>query len=138
MNSPTIDFDALQTTWIAFDKVAHLRPIRDDAEYDRVVAMMNDLLDIIGDNENHPLAGLLDLVSELVEDYDSEHFALDASEPRDVLRELMEQNNLKQKDLEDIVQQSNLSAILAGKRQISRELAKALAERFGVSVSVFL
>lgn len=50
----------------------------------------------------------------------------------------MEQNKLKQIDLEAIIPQGNLSAILAGKREISRELAKKLAERFNVSVSVFI
>jgi HTH-type transcriptional regulator/antitoxin HigA len=133
-----IDLDALQTTWSAFDRVAHLRPIRDDEAYGRIVVLMNDLIDAVGDNEVHPLAGLLDLVGELVADYEAQHFAIEASEPQEVLQHLMKQNGLRQKDLEDIVPQGNLSAILAGNRQISRAVAKKLAERFNVSVSVFV
>lgn len=138
MKPQTIDLKVLQARWIAFDKVAHLRSIRSDAEYDRVVTLMNRLIDSVGDEENHPLAGLLDLVGELVADYDAKHFAIETSEPREVLRYLIEQNKLKQTELEDIVPQGNLSAILAGKRQISRELAKKLAKRFRVNVSVFV
>ena len=138
MQTPAINIDALQTVWIEFDRVAHVRPIRNDEDYDRVVALMNQLVDVVGDNEKHPLAGLLDLVGNLVADYDDEHFSIQPSEPRETLRFLMEQNHLKQTDLEDIVPQSNLSAILAGKRQISRDVAKKLAERFNVSVSVFV
>lgn len=138
MQTPAINIDALQTVWIEFDRVAHVRPIRNDEDYDRVVALMNQLVDVVGDNEKHPLAGLLDLVGNLVADYDDEHFSIQPSEPRETLRFLMEQNRLKQTDLEDIVPQSNLSAILAGKRQISRDVAKKLAERFNVSVSVFV
>jgi HTH-type transcriptional regulator/antitoxin HigA len=99
---------------------------------------MNGLLDIVGDQEGHALAGLLDLVSELVQDYDAEHYAIEASEPREVLRYLIEQRRLKQSDLAEIVPQSNLSAILAGKRKISATLAGKLARYFNVSPAVFI
>lgn len=134
----SFDIKALQKTWIAFDRVAHLRPIRNDAEYERTVALMNSLLDIVGDDESHPLSGLLDLVSELVEDYDAEHFAIEASEPKEVLRYLIESRGLKQGDLAEVVPQSNLSAILAGKRKISVTLAGKLAKFFNISPAVFV
>jgi HTH-type transcriptional regulator/antitoxin HigA len=132
------DIKALQKTWQAFDRVAHLRPIRNDAEYDRTVALMNHLLDIVGDDEDHALSGLLDLVGELVADYDVEHFAIEASEPREVLRYLIETRGLKQGDLAELVPQGNLSAILAGKRKISATLAGKLAKFFNISAAVFV
>ena len=140
MGGVTEDFDirALQKTWMAFDRVAHLRPIRNDEEYDRTVALMNNLLDIVGDDEHHALSGLLDLVSELVEDYDAGHFVIEASEPREVLRYLIETRGLKQGDLAEVVPQSNLSAILAGKRKISATLAGKLAKFFNISPAVFV
>lgn len=51
-----IDLRTLQNAWAAFDRVAHLRPIRSEAEYDHTVALMNDLLDVVGDKEGHALA----------------------------------------------------------------------------------
>lgn len=60
----------------AFDRVAHLRPIRNDQEYDRTDALVNHLLDVVGDDDEHPLSGLLDLVSELVKNFDAKHFAI--------------------------------------------------------------
>lgn len=134
----TIDIRALQQTWAAFDRVAHLRPIRSEKEYDRTVALMNHLLDAVGDKEEHALAGLLDLVGELVEEYDTNHYAIEASEPREVLRYLIEMRGLKQGDLAEIVPQSNLSAILAGRRKISATLAGKLAKYFNVSPAVFV
>jgi HTH-type transcriptional regulator/antitoxin HigA len=133
-----LDIKTLQKTWAAFDRVAHLRPIRTEAEYDRTVAMMNYVLDVIGDQEDHALSGLLDLVSELVEDYDASHYTIEASEPKEVLRYLIETRGLKQGDLADIVPQSNLSAILAGKRKISATLAGKLARYFNISPAVFV
>jgi HTH-type transcriptional regulator/antitoxin HigA len=134
----TLDIKALQKTWAAFDRVAHLRPIRTEEEYDRTVSLMNYLLDIVGDRENHPLSGLLDLVSELVAEYDSSHYAIEASEPNEVLRYLIELRGLKQGDLAEIVPQSNLSAILAGKRKISATLAGRLGKFFNISPAVFV
>ena len=133
-----LDVKALEKTWAAFDRVAHLRPIRNDVDYERTVALMNGLLDVVGDQEGHALAGLLDLVSELVQDFDADHYAIEASEPREVLRYLIEQRGLKQSDLAQVVPQSNLSAILAGKRKISATLAGKLARYFNVSPALFI
>ncbi len=140
MRATTEAFDVktLQKTWVAFDRIAHLRPIRSEEEYDRIVALMNGFFDVIGDNEDRPLSSLLDLVGELVEDYDGDHFSIEASEPREVLRNLIEMRGLKQEDLADVVAQSNLSAILAGKRKISATLASRLAKCFNVSSAVFV
>ncbi len=134
----TLDIKALQKTWAAFDRIAHLRPIRTEEEYDRTVSLMNYLLDMVGDQEDHALSGLLDLVSELVADYDTNHFAIEASEPNEVLRYLIELRGLKQGDLGEIVPQSNLSAILSGKRKISATLAGKLAKFFNISPAVFV
>ncbi len=134
----TLDIKALQKTWAAFDRIAHLLPIRTEEEYDRTVSLMNYLLDMVGDQEDHALSGLLDLVSELVADYDTNHFAIEASEPNEVLRYLIELRGLKQGDLGEIVPQSNLSAILSGKRKISATLAGKLAKFFNISPAVFV
>ena len=136
--TPSLDVKALQKTWAAFDRVAHLRPIRSQEEYDRTVSLMNYLLDMVGDQEDHALSGLLDLVGELVTDYDTSHYTIEASEPNEVLRYLIELRGLKQSDLAEIVPQSNLSAILAGKRKISATLAGKLARFFNISPAVFV
>lgn len=70
--------------------------------------------------------------------YETSHFAIEPSEPREVLRHLIEVRGLKQGDLADIVAQSNLSAILAGKRKISASLAGKLARFFKISAAVFI
>ena len=134
----SVDINVLQKTWAAFDRVAHLRPIRSEEEYDRTVALMNVLLDMVGDQEDHDLSGLLDLVGELVSDYDTNRYAIESSEPNEVLRYLIELRGLKQSDLAEIVPQGNLSAILAGKRKISATLAGKLGRYFRISPAVFV
>ena len=129
---------AIQTSWQALDAMAHLRPIHDEAGYKRMTALMNSLLDATGDDEDHPLSGLLDLVGDMVSKYEQEHYAIEAAEPKDVLRFLMDARALKQEDLSAVVPQSNLSAILAGKRKISATLAGKLGKFFGISPAVFV
>ena len=132
-----IDISALQVAWQAFDSDAYLRPIRSEADYDRMVALMNALLDVAGDDEDHPLSGLLELAAELVSRYEQEHHAMEAADPKDALRFLMESRGLKQEDLSAAVPQTNLSAILAGKRKISATMAGKLGGFFGISPAVF-
>ena len=100
---------------------------------------MNSLLDVVGDDESHELADLLDLVGGLVEDYESTHHVIPDAAPHEVLRFLLDQHGLKQSDLaSEIGGQSVVSDILSGKRAINARQAKALAARFGVSAVAFL
>jgi len=133
-----IDIHALQSSWQTIDAIAHLRPIYSEDAYDRMVMLMNALLDTAGDDEDHPLSGLLDLVGDLVSRYEQEHYPTTPAEPKDALRFLMEARGLKQEDLLTIVPQSNLSAILAGKRKISAALAGKLGNFFGISPAAFV
>ena len=107
-------------------------------EYDRMVQLKNFLLDVTGENEEHTLSGLLDLVSDLVSRYEQTHYTIDRAEPRDILQSLINARGLNQDDLAEIVHQSNLSAILAGKRNISASLASKLGKFFGISPAVFV
>jgi HTH-type transcriptional regulator / antitoxin HigA len=141
MNAFAIDTKAITATWEAFQSALPfpLKPITSKAQYDRTVRLMNELLDQVGDNENHRLAFLLNTVGQLVDDYESTQVELPDATPAQTLRFLMDQNDLKQTDLaNEIGAQSVVSAILAGKREINGRQAKALAFRFAVKADVFL
>jgi HTH-type transcriptional regulator/antitoxin HigA len=132
------DISAIQSTWTAFDTMVHLRPIRSEADYDQMLALMNSLLDVVGEDEDHALAGLLELVGDIVSKYERLNYAIDSAPPCDSLRFLIEARGLKQTDLSTILPQSNLSAILSGKRKISARLAGKLGEFFDVSPAIFI
>lgn len=136
--SPSLDIQALQTSWMAFDSMAHVRPIHTEADFERMVELMNSLLADVGDNEDHPISSLLDLVSDLVSRYEQLHHAIAPAQPKDTLRFLMDARGLKQEALSSLVAQSNLSAILAGKRKISATLAGKLGKFFGINATAFL
>ena len=120
------------------ENFAHLPPIHSEADYDRMVALMNALLDVAGDDEDHPLSSLLELAADLVSRYEQELYPIEAADPKDALRFLIAARGLKQEDLSAFVPQSNLSAILAGKRKISATMAGKLGAFFGISPAVFV
>ncbi len=132
------DLQTIEACWQAFNAVAHVHPIRSPEDYSRMVALMDSLLVATGDNEDHPLSSLLDLVGDVVEKYEQEHYRIEAAPPKDALRFLMDERGLKQEDLAPLIQQNNLSAILAGKRKINATLAAKLGKFFGISAAVFV
>jgi len=103
-----------------------------------VRATIEVLLDEIGDDEGHPLAEVLDFLSDRLAAYETEHAPIPEAEPKEVLRMLMNQHGLRQEDLVDCAPQGRISDMLSGRRGISKEIARKLARRFRVSAAVFL
>ncbi len=44
-----------------------------DEEYRRLVSLLDNLIDEVGENESHPLASLMEIVGVLIEKYEDEH-----------------------------------------------------------------
>ena len=44
-----------------------------DDEYQRLVALLDSLIDLVGEEETHPLASLMEVIGTLIERYEDEH-----------------------------------------------------------------
>lgn len=128
----------LAQAWTTLQGYALLRPIRNDTDFEHLHALADDLSDEVGDDEEHPLFSLFEIAMELIEGWEKNRMLIPDAEPREVLRFLLEENDLKQKDLASIASPTLISDILAGRREISKTLAKNLAKRFQVNVSAFI
>jgi HTH-type transcriptional regulator/antitoxin HigA len=82
----------------------------------------------------------LDVLTDLVEDFEEEHVSIPDASEADVLRELMDANRLTQAGLakETGISQSTISSILLGKRSLTRKQLVTLAQFFHVPAGVFL
>lgn len=81
---------------------------------------------------------LAELLTLLIEDFEEKRYQLPRARPLDVLRFLMEQHGLKQKDLVDVFGvPSIVSEVLSGKRELNKEHIKRLSWRFHVSPELF-
>jgi len=124
--------------WMPFKELVGVTGVHNEEDYKQACATIEVLLDEVGGDEEHPLADVLDFLSDQVKAYEDEHVIIPEAEPKEVLRFLMEQQNLKQDDLIDCAPQGRISDILNGKRSISKDLAKRFANRFHVRADVFL
>lgn len=108
------------------------------AEFNQLVEALDELLDTIGDQEDHPLAGLIHRLGDLVSAYEQQYVPMPCANGRSALSALMQMHGLGQRDLADIAPQSVISELLSGKRQLNIRHIKALAARFNVSAATFL
>ncbi len=111
--------------------------IKTEQDYQRAVALLDRLLDEIGENQHHPLFGFQEVLGTLIEHYEADHVELKGATGRDVLKFLMEEHGLTQFDLPEVGSQGVVSEILNGKRELNTRQIKALSERFGVSPAAF-
>lgn len=132
------EMDKIAKRYQALCELVPLKPIVRKAEYEAAVGHLNRLLDVGGANQTHPLAGLVELLGEVIHSYEKRQAPMPDAEPGEVLRYLMDEHGLKQSDFSDIASQGTISDILSGRRAISKALAKKMAERFRVSAVVFL
>jgi len=80
----------------------------------------------------------IELMTLLVERYEQEHYPIPETEPAEVLRFLLEQNGLSQRDIApELGSESTVSLVLSGKRQLNRDHIARLSKRFNVSPAVF-
>lgn len=115
-----------------------LLAIRNEREYDAAVERLNTLVDETGDDPKDRRYRLIETLSVLIEAYDWEHHGLPEASGVEVLRFLMAEHGLTQKDLPEIGSQRVVSEVLAGRRALNVRQIQALAARFGVEAGAFI
>jgi HTH-type transcriptional regulator/antitoxin HigA len=128
----------METIIQALVALVPLRPIRNDAEYDRVANTLNQLLDAGVAHEQHPLRDLVDVLGELIAAYDEVNFPLEDVSASATLRLLMEQHKLTAADVPEIGAPGEVSDVLNGARELNVSQINALAKRFNLPGAVFL
>ena len=109
-----------------------------EKDYNKLVNFLDNLIDEVGNNENHPLTSLMETIGTLIETYESQYVNEIEGNSIDALNALIEEHGLKQADLSEIGSQGVVSEILSGKRQLNVRQIKILSNRFKVSPAVFI
>ena len=119
------------------------RPLTSKRMYDHYYKAINILMKEL-EAKNFPktaqsvIQEYIKSVVTFLDDYEKQEFPLKSASPEEVLRFLMEQNELSQYDLAaDFGGQSVVSDILRGKRKLTREHIERLSKRFNVSPATF-
>jgi HTH-type transcriptional regulator/antitoxin HigA len=111
---------------------------KDKKHYNQLVRALDELIDEIGENEKHPLFRLMETIGSLIEIYEYENIPPVKGNPVEIIKMLMIEHNLTQKDLSELGSQGVVSEILNGKRILNTRQIKLLSERFNVSPIVFI
>jgi HTH-type transcriptional regulator/antitoxin HigA len=112
------------------------RVIETDAENERLIAEL-EVLDSLPKMTAAQKA-LAELLTVLIEQFEHRYDVGHAA-PVDALKQLMEDRGLRQRDLIPIFGSSSVvSDVVQGKREISKQHARGLAEYFSVPVSLFI
>lgn len=133
-----MNLQQIRNTWMAFEQASGLGAVKDDAHYERMVALADSLVTSGQAGEGGELAGLFGIVCELIADYDARHHHVPDAPPREVLRFLMQQHGLTQNDLPEVGNQSVVSQVLSGRRLLNARQIAALAQRFGIGADALL
>jgi HTH-type transcriptional regulator/antitoxin HigA len=121
--------------------VSRARPVRitSEADYQRMLAEVERLMDKDEDTLSPEESTLLGLLATLIEHYEKEHYPIAQATPQEMLHHLMEARDLRAKDLWSLFGSKGVaSEVLNGKRAISKGQAKKLAEFFHVSPALFI
>jgi HTH-type transcriptional regulator/antitoxin HigA len=113
-----------------------LKIIKSEDEYEQALAEVEARMDAKpGSTKEEEL----ELWSLLVERYEQEHFPIDAPDPIDAIKFRMEQEGLKQKDLEQFFPgKSRVSEVLNRKRPLSLGMIRSLHRGLGIPAEVLL
>ena len=131
MTTGTLDYPTLLQTY-------QPRPITTEVQYDLMVSQLNQLLDIASPTAEEE--DMLHLLGTLIADYEAREYPDEEFELRGValIKALMAEQGLKQKELVPIFKtKSIVSAVLAGKRNLTVEHINQLAVFFALPHSQF-
>lgn len=119
--------------------VAEVTPkvIETEDEYEQFLAVAERLT--FKQDQTPEESALYDLVTMLVETYESQHYLIEKSSPAEVLEHIIESSGIDVTDLAKIFGSiETLDRVLAGRELINTTQAKALADRFKLSPQIFL
>jgi HTH-type transcriptional regulator / antitoxin HigA len=88
---------------------------------------------------SHPQVEAIELLTLLVERYEQEHYPIPPADAVSVVRFLLEQQGLTQRDLiPEFGSESAVSMFLAGERKLTVKQIRKLSSRFKLSADIFI
>jgi HTH-type transcriptional regulator / antitoxin HigA len=96
-------------------------------------------IDIFHAEPDTPEFEELELLLVLVKDYEDKHIQIPELDAIEVVKLKMEEKGLRPKDLEPFIgSKGHVSAVLAGKRELTLKMAKSLRKFLGIPPDIFL
>ena len=115
-----------------------IRPLKSESDYDAALAEIEQYFD----NEPEPgtpEADRFDLLALVIGDYEAKHWAIEAPDVPDALRERMETRGLTQQDLAQVLgSKSRASEVMNRRRHLTLEQAWKLHREWGIPADALI
>jgi HTH-type transcriptional regulator/antitoxin HigA len=113
-----------------------IKVIKTEKDYDAALKRVEEIFD---SSKNSSTADELELLTVLIEKYESDHYPIDLPDPIEAIKFRMDQLGYKQKDLAEVIGlKSRVSEVLNRKRKLTIEMIRKLHERLGISTDVLI
>ncbi|APS40496.1 HTH-type transcriptional regulator / antitoxin HigA [Salegentibacter agarivorans] len=113
-----------------------IKPIKTEKDYKQALERVEVIFDADSNSKEGDEAEILSL---LVENYENQHYPIEAPDPIEAIKIRMEEMNLKQKDLVGIIGgKSRVSEILNKKKRLTIDVIRELERILNISASVLV
>lgn len=115
-----------------------IKPIKNKKQYKEYLQNAYELMQL-NLKANSEESDKLELLSILIEQYESKHYPIDPPNPIDAILFRLEQQNMKRSELSRILgTRSRASEILSGKRKLSLNMIRLLNEKLNIPAEVLI
>lgn len=114
----------------------NIKPIKTKKDYNKALERLEVIFDAATNSKEGDEAEILSM---LIENYENEHYAIDAPDPIVAIKIRMEEMNMKQKDLIGILGgKSRVSEILSRKKRLTVDMIRLLEKHLQLSASILV
>ena len=115
-----------------------IKPIRTKSDYKKAISRIDEII-LFNPKKDSNLYNELDILGTLVAVYEDIHFPIEAPNPVEAVKYIMEENQLKAKDLVQYFGSKGIvSEFLSNKRGLSIKVIKALHEGLGIPYELLI
>lgn len=113
-----------------------IKLIKSERDYQKSLARLESIFDAVPNSIEGDEA---DLLSMIIDNYENQHYPIEAPDPIEAIKIRMEEMNLKQQDLVGIIGgKSRVSEILNKKKKLTVEMIRELEKVLHISASVLV
>lgn len=113
-----------------------IKPVKSEQDYERTLARLDVLFDAPA---NTPEGDEAEILTLLIENYENEHYFIEAPDPIEAIKIRLEEMNLRQSDLVGVIGgKSRVSEVLNRKRKLSVEMIRNLSAKLHLPAALLV
>lgn len=118
------------------ETMTEVKPVRTEKGYRKALSEMKRLW---GSKLGTPEGDRLDVLSTLVDAYETQHHPIDPPDPVEAIKFRMEQQGLTRKDLEGVIgTRTRIAEVLNRRRSLSIGMIRRLHDRLGIPAEILI